>query len=133
MLITIAAARLALAALPPSAYEPDQDRAPEALVISVLSVKSEVTKESTGTTTKVQARARVLEVKRTASDLKVGDEIDIAYTNYEEKRAERVTGPSSYIPVLEEGKVVPAYVSGNQETGYLPAARIYSFREIRSS
>jgi len=118
------------AALPPSAFQGDQDNAPEALVVEVLSVKSEVTKDSTATTTQVKARVRILEVKRTASGLKAGDEIAIAYTNVELKRDERVAGPSSYIPVLEEGKKVPAYLSGTQKSGYSPAARIYSSQEI---
>ncbi len=124
-------APFAFAALPPSAYKPDQDAAPEALVIAVLSVKSEVNKDRESTRTHVEARARVVEVNRTASGLKVGDEIAIAYTNVELKRDERRVGPGSYIPVLEEGKLVPAYLSGNQKTGYRPAARIYSFQEIR--
>ena len=131
LVLGLAAAQHALAALPPSAYKPDQDAAPEALVIAVLSVKSEVNKDRESTRTHVEARARVVEVKRTASGLKVGDEIAISYTNLELKRDERRVGPGSYIPVLEEGKVVPAYVKGNQKTGYMPAAQIYSFQEIR--
>ena len=124
-------AHVALAALPPSAYQSDQDQAPEALVIKVLSVDVKVSKSFTETVTNVRARARVEEVKRTASDLKPGAEIDIAYTNVELKRDEHRVGESTYIPVLEEGKTVPAFVSGNQQTGYRPAARIYSFRELR--
>jgi hypothetical protein len=124
-------AHVAFAALPPTAYEQDQDQAPEALVINVLSVDVKVSKSSTQTVTNVRARARVEEVKRTATDLKPGVEINIAYTNVELKRDEWVVGESTYIPVLEEGKRVPAFLSGTQQTGYLPAARVYSFREIR--
>ena len=127
----VTAAQWASAALPPSAYQPDQDAAPEALVVEVLSVKSEVSKHSDRTETSVRAKARVLEVKRTASGLKPGDEIAIAYTNVELKRDEHRVGESTYIPVLEEGKQVPAFVKGDQKSGYLPAARIYSFRELR--
>ena len=130
-LLTGTAAHLAFAALPPSAYRPEQDKAPEALVIAVLSVKSEVTEDAKASRVHVEARARVVEVKRTASELKVGDEINIAYTNYQLKRDQFIVGPGSYIPVLEEGKVVPAYLSGNQKNGYLPAAQGYSFKEIR--
>ena len=126
-----AIAHCALAALPPSAYQADQDQAPEALIIKVLSVDVKVSKSFTETVTTVRARARVEEVKRTASDLKPGAEIDIAYTNVELKRDKGLVGPSSYIPVLEDGTTVPAFVSGNQQTGYLPAARVYSFTEIR--
>ena len=133
-LFVLAGAMLAYfagAALPPTAYQQDQDEAPEALVVKILSVDVKVSRSFTETVTNVRARARVEEVKRTASDLKPGLEIDIAYTNVELKRNERVVGESTYIPVLEEGKTVPAFVSGNQQTGYLPAARVYSFREIR--
>ena len=124
-------ANCAVAALPPWAYQKDQDEAPEALVIEVLSVKSEVAKYPDRTETSVDAKARVLEVKRTASGLKPGDEIAIAYTNVELKRDERRVGESTYIPVLQEGKQVPAFVKGDQKSGYQPAARIYSFRELR--
>ena len=100
-------------------------------MIKVLSVDVKVSKSLTETVTNVRARARVEEVKRTVSDLKPGAEIDIVYGNVELKRDERIVGESTYIPVLEEGKTVPAFVSGNQQSGYRPAARIYSFREIR--
>lgn len=120
-----------LAALPPSAYRGDQESAPEALVIQVLAVKSEVSTDSQQTVTTVNAKARVSEVVRTASGLKPGDEIAIAYTNVEFKRDERRVGPSSYIPVLVEGKTVPAFLSTNGKGSYLPAARVYSFQEIR--
>ncbi len=130
LIVGLTAANSLLGALPPSAYLSDQAAAPEALVIEVLSVQCEVKEDAEGTVTSVRAHARVLEVKRTASDLTRGDEIDIAYTNVELKRDATLVGPSHYIPVLQKGSEVPAFVAGNKKSGYQPAARIYSFQRI---
>lgn len=76
-------------------------------------------------------RARVLEATRTASELKPGMEIAIACTNFEARNAQFITGPGTYIPVIEKGQKVPAFLSVNHKTGYSPAARIYSFESVR--
>jgi hypothetical protein len=131
IVIAFAAALPVSGALPPSAYAADQEKSPEVLVIEVLSVKSEVTSKREGTVTSVRAQARVLEVKRIASNLKPGAEIAIAYTNFEAKGSEKIVGPSSWNPVLQNGQKVPAFLSGNQKMGYSPAARIYSFEPVR--
>lgn len=116
------------AELPPTAYGDMQKKAPESLVIKVLSVRTEEKKGLSYDKVSVVLRARVERVNRTGSGLRKGDVIQISY----EQRRNRtfITGPSA-IPVLKKGETVPAFLrkNGKGET-YAPAAGGYSFREI---
>ena len=119
------------AALPPEAFRDDQQKAPEALTVKVLQVERTDQKKGTTEIVKVVAQAEVLKVRRTASRLKAGEKITIAYTNSTPRRDPGWAGPQTYIPVLVKGDTVPAYLAGDRKSGYTPAASVYSFEEIR--
>jgi hypothetical protein len=115
------------AELPPWAYKERQDKAPEALVIKVRSVKTHVTKEPKVTRTELTIEAQVEKVERSATKLVPGAVIKIYYERNE--YAQPIAGPSE-IPALKQGQVCPAYLEhlGNV---YVPAAGGYSFETVR--
>jgi hypothetical protein len=115
------------AELPPWAYKEKQDKAPEALLIRVLSVKTRETKEPKVKRTEVMIEAEVEKVERSATKLVPGAIIKIVYGRTE--YSQPIAGPSE-IPVLKEGQVYPAYLSHEGET-YAPAAGGYSFETVR--
>ena len=116
----------ARAELPPQAYKERQEKATEALVIKVRSVKTHVTKEARVTRTELTIEAEVEKVERSATKLVPGGVIKIYYERNE--YAQPIAGPSE-IPVLKEGQVYPAYVEhlGNI---YTPAAGGFSFATV---
>lgn len=129
-LLLAAVPMTARAELPPSVYRDFQQRAEEALTIRVAAVST--TRRggihpdgSTRTiVTKVEAKAIVEAVRRSASRLKAGTEIDIVY--------ERVDLPPGMtgarpIPILKQGDVVPAFLNRASAGGYTVAAQGASF------
>lgn len=117
------------AELPPSVYKGRQEKAPESLVIRVLSVRTEESDEPQLIRLAVTLEARVERVNRSRSGLKRGDVIRIRYEHrrYREPRA----GPSE-VPVLEKGRAYPAYLSkSGRGREYAPAAGGYSFSEVK--
>ena len=121
---------VARAELPPWAYENYQREAPEALVIKVLSVKARETKGPNLERVEVEAEAQVERVVRSRTGLVAGKTIRIAYVR-EFVTSPGGVGPSS-LPVLKEGEVCPAYLARSEgSASYAPAARGYSFREVK--
>lgn len=119
------------AELPPTAYKDMQKKAPESLVIKVLSVKTEEKRGLKSDKISVVARARVERVNRTGSGLRKGAVIEIRYEHLRHKTL--VTGPSQ-IRILKKDETVPAFLkkAGTGEA-YVPAAGGYSFRELGSN
>lgn len=117
----------AQAELPPSAYKERQDKAPEALVIKVGSVKTRETREPKVTRTEVTVEAEVQKVERSATQLAPGATITIVYVR--NQYSQPIAGPSE-IPILKEGRVCPAYLARAGEI-YSPAAGGYSFETVR--
>ena len=115
------------AELPPEGYREQQDRAPEALVIKVRSVKTQETKEPKATATKFTVEAEVEKVERSATRLAPGGIIKIVYSRRE--YSEPLVGPSE-LPVLKDGQIYPAYLSREGDT-YVPAAGGSSFATVR--
>jgi hypothetical protein len=75
-------------------------------------------------TTRVAAEAAVEKVLRTASALKPGDTIRIAYVT---RRAEPMEDGPRPIPVLQRGETYTAFLLGVSKGVYAPAARGASF------
>ena len=116
------------AELPPEVYRDMQAKSPERLKIRVKSVKTEERDEAERKLISVTAEAEVLEVGRTASELKPGQTIRIRYTHTEYKQP--IAGPSQ-VPVLREGETYPAFLGKNKEGDtYSPAAGGYSFEVV---
>ena len=68
------------AALPMSVYQDMQNKAPEALQIEIISVKSTVNESERQTETRFEATAKVIGVTRSKTGLKKGDTITIKYS-----------------------------------------------------
>lgn len=113
--------------LPPWAYKERQDKAPEALVIEVRSVKTRETREPTVKRTEFAIEAKVEKVDRSATKLTPGSIIKIVYGRSE--HSQPIAGPSE-IPVLKEGQVCPAYLAREGDI-YSPVAGGYSFETVR--
>lgn len=125
--ILFGAVAAAHAELPPWVYKERQDKAPEALVIKVRSVKARETEEPKVKVTEFTIEAEVEKVERSATKLSPGSTIKIVYSRSE--YSQPIVGPSE-IPALKEGQTYPAYLSREGET-YLPAAGGYSFESVR--
>ena len=118
----------AAAELPPYVYKDMQAKSPERLTIKVKSVKTEERDESERKLIAVTAEAEVVEVERTASELKAGQTIRIRYTHTDYKQP--IAGPSQ-VPILREGETYPAFLSKSKEGDtYSPAAGGYSFEVV---
>ena len=113
---------LALAELPPSAYESMQAKAPEYLKIEVLRV--DVAPGETPTEQTVHIVALVTSVMRTKSDLKPDEIINIFYILKEQPKG--WVGPGA-IPLLKERDQTVAYLSRRETGDFDPAAGRMSF------
>ncbi len=112
------------AELPPQVYENYQKNAPEVLTIKVQKVEISLISLSEK---KVVVNAKVLEVQRSRSKLKVGKEITIIY-HTTVSRPSGWVGPSP-LSVLVKKNVYDAFLIKNKENNYFsPAARGKSFR-----
>lgn len=127
VILLLSFALFAQAELPPWAYKERQDKAPEALVIKVRSVKTREVKQPKVTRTELTIEAEIQKVERSATKLTPGSVIRIYYERNE--YAQPIAGPSE-VPVLKEGQVYPAYL---ERVGfiYAPAAGGYSFETVR--
>ena len=129
----VALATAARAEIDPKYYREWQERATEALVVRVTSVKSSVASEkhsSGGFTlvhTRVEAEARVEKVERTGTGLKQGDTIRIQYVSTRPEPP--MPGPRS-IPVLKRGESYPAFLLPVSKGLYAPAAKGASFEPL---
>jgi hypothetical protein len=111
-----------LAELPPSAYKEMQESAPEYVDIQVLKVKTEKVTDGI----MVDIEAKVTGVKRSESNLKVGNTIVIKY--FHDTRG--LVGPAP-IPILDEGESYPAFlVKADGNDFYEPAAMGRSFSVV---
>ena len=118
----------AFAELPPYVYRDMQAKSPEHLTIKVRTVTTEERDESERKLVAVTAEAEVVEVARTASELKPGQTIRIRYTHADYKQP--IAGPSQ-VPILREGETYPAFLSKSKEGDtYAPAAGGYSFQLV---
>lgn len=119
------AANVAFAELPPYVYIERQKKAPEALTIRVLSVRTRETDGEQFKTIAVTVRARVLKVQRTATKLRRNSEIEIQYVHREHKVP--IAGPSE-VPILDRGREYPAFlVKDGKARSYSPAAGGWTF------
>lgn len=113
----------AFAELPPSAYESMQANAHEALQIQVLRIDVEPGEKDSAQD--IVIMATVEKVVRTASGLKPGDVITIAYTL--EDRPPGWVGPGQ-VPLLAQGDSRVAYLKKLEKPEtYAPAAGAMSF------
>src|SRR5688500_12073703 len=116
------------AELPPDAYKEMQAKAPESLVIRVLSVRTKKADEPRLVRTSVTVEARVERVGRTESRLRPGQVIRIRYEHRRHK--EPMAGPSE-VPVLKRRQVRPAYLKKDAAgVYYAPAAGGYTFETV---
>ncbi|MGJ8696649.1 MAG: hypothetical protein ACSHYF_10050 [Verrucomicrobiaceae bacterium] len=106
--------------LSPRSYRGLQVGAPEKISIKVVEVKHQ------NFFRKLEmVRAKVTAVSKSATKLKVGDEIEIRY------RRVFLKGPGpAPIPELKKGELCPAWLRKNEEGFYEPAARARSFVEL---
>lgn len=129
--LTVAGAAAARAEIDPRYYRQWQDRASEALVVRIDSVRTSVGSESRGggtlVHTRIEAAATVQSVTRSLTKLKPGDRIRIQYVNTR-ANAEMV-GPRP-IPVIKAGQSYPAFLFGISPGVYGPAARGASFEPL---
>lgn len=117
----------ARAELPPEVYQKWQREAPEHVTIRVLEVRTTRRREGQDAThIAVQVTGRVQAVVRSASGLKPGQTIRIAYTHHQIPPP----GPSQ-TPILRAGKTYPAFLERKAgQTSYNPAAGGYSFEVL---
>jgi hypothetical protein len=113
---------LAIAELPPSAYENMQAKAPEYLKIEVLRV--DVSPGEKPGEQAVHVVAMVTQVIRTASGVKPDDIINIFYTITEHPKG--WTGPGA-IPLLQDKQQTVAYLSKQENGDFKPEAGRMSF------
>lgn len=117
---------VAIAELPPSAYESMQASAPESLEIQVLRV--DIAPGNSESKQEIQVMATVEEVIRTASGLKPGDVLNITYSH--EERPPGWVGPGQ-VPILALGGTHVAYLKKMENAlDYAPAAGAMSFRNF---
>jgi hypothetical protein len=112
--------------LPPWAYKERQEKAPEALVIRVQSVRMRKITEEERELIEFTVKAEVQKVERTATKLTPGATIEISYT--QQHYSKPIVGPSE-VPALKEGEVCPAYLARGGKS-YWPAAGGFSFRTV---
>lgn len=124
--LLVAAASAVIAELPPSAYETMQAKAPEYLKIQVLRV--DIGPGNDDASQDILIMAMVDKVERSASGLKPGDVINIAYTL--EDRPAGWVGPGQ-VPILAQGDTHAAYLKGlDKPETYAPAAGAMSFHNF---
>ena|ERR1700719_1204799 len=115
------------AELPPYVYKEWQEKAPEALVIKVLSVSKRETAGENWKQIEFTVKAEVQKVERSATKLAPGAAIEIRYS--QRHYSPPIVGPSE-VQALKEGQVCPAYLAAEGKT-YSPAAGGYSFETMR--
>ena len=125
MIVLFGAMPAARAELPPQVYEQLQNEAPESLNITIRSVKRSEKAEKEFTLISLTAEARIDRVTRSATGLRPGDAIRIAYQHRQDR--EPMPGPSQP-DIVVEGKSYPAFLEKQNDGSYGIAARGYSFR-----
>lgn len=113
---------LALAELPPSAYEKMQAAAPEYFQIEVLRV--DVSPGEKPDDQQVHVVAMVTQVVRTATEAKPDEIINILYTVTEHPKG--WVGPGG-IPLLQEKQQTVAYLAKEETGDFKPVAGRMSF------
>jgi hypothetical protein len=109
------------AELPPGTYDNLRIGATEALIVQVLSVKTQ--KESEAGVLRVTIKAKAIAVQRSKTGVKKGSEISIQYTH----DSRNIPGPRK-IPVLTKGEIYPAFLSRSDNAKiYQPVAYGESF------
>ncbi|MCD4829146.1 MAG: hypothetical protein K8R90_06940 [Candidatus Cloacimonetes bacterium] len=100
----------------------DQIFAPEQLIIRVISADDNGCE--TGTRCDIEVRAEVIEVRKTQTNLEVGDRITIKYDRY--NPPDGWTG-STPITLVERGQEYQAYLATYRYSFYVPIAGNASF------
>jgi hypothetical protein len=110
--------------LSPREYRRMQREAPEELRIEVLGVHERPIREREREF-EVVIDAKILRINRTAARIQEGDVIKITYVRH--RREQALPGPGEP-PLLERGKVYPAFLSKiERERIFKPAAGSFSF------
>ena len=130
LLLLVAFASISIhAELPPSAYKQMQAKAPERLQLKIISVTQTLSRdEADFKQTTVVVEARVLRVLRSRSRTKRGTTIKVIYTH--DERTGGWVGPSP-VPIVEEGKTYPAFLTKSTNGEYAPAAGGYTFEQLK--
>lgn len=116
----------AQAELPPWVYKERQEKAPEALLIKVLSVSRRERAETNWKEIDFKVAAEVLKVERSISKLTAGATIEICYSQRRYLRP--IVGPSE-VPELWEGQVCRTYLTP-EDKAFSPAAGGHSFETM---
>src|SRR3954469_6567348 len=96
-----------LGELPPYVYKEQQEKAEEALVVKLQSVKAVETKLPEGTQSTVEAVGLVEKVQRTKSGVSPGNKIRIVYTRMDRNRP---FAGQSEIPILSENQTYQMFL-----------------------
>jgi hypothetical protein len=113
-----------LHAAPDDGFRIFQDAAPEFVRVEISDVQVAETRGIFASNrTRVSATGQVIEVFRSASGLAPGSLIEIRYDHQA-----RVGASAETPPILESGRVVPAFLA-RKGSAYVPAARHHSFQE----
>jgi hypothetical protein len=113
-----------LGAIPRPPFEL-RDKAPEQLVVEVVSVK--VGQDSTALV--VEARVKVIDVAKSESRLKAGQLITIGYTTYPQTRS-LGTCTTPQMPVLIKNRQYKAFLTNASNGTSAPAAGWLSFEGL---
>ncbi len=108
--------------LPPNAYE-NTNKSPEILMIQVIGLSIDKIGEHDRNVT---AKAKVLYVERSMSNLKKEHNITINYITQD--RIPKGLNNSSVIPVLKDGRRYKAFLQKDKSGYYKPSLRGKSFR-----
>jgi len=111
-LLFVGGSEVAVAEIAPFYYERMQKSAPEALAIDVIAVDKSVKKTDEGSFISLTVQARVRQVERSASGVKVGDVITIAYGVADYTAPRPGMGEP---PVLQKGQYLMAYLQKEKE------------------
>ncbi len=123
----------------PAEYKAMQEGAPEALVLHIISVKTQTAASGdpnaiSGAALAVAARAAVLGVTRTATDLKVGSVITLYYGYVPLKPVADGSPPPPPVPIVKENTDYSAYLTGGGgDNPYRAAAGGQSFLDPKAS
>jgi hypothetical protein len=113
--------------LSPREYRRMQREAPEVLRIEVLEVHERPIREREREF-EISVEAKIRRIERSSARVRDGEVIKIVYTHH---RRERAVPGAGEPPLLERGKVYPAFLTKvERERLFKPAAGEYSFQRL---
>lgn len=119
----------ALAELPPEAYRQMEAAAPEALRLRVTAVNRAYVSGRTREAQRVEAKAEVLSVTRSAAGLAAGATIALQYMH--DPLPEDMAGPGP-VPIVRRTAEYDAYLRAGGPGTFAPAARSASFHQVKA-